>query len=306
MNKVWKSFRYGSLGLMASAIFVAIQGCDYKEIALSLLSIIALLLSLSGGAGGEHIEVVKVQTTVGVGNVFVSEAITFKVVVPDPSTVSSFDWTFGDGGTGTGQTVTHVYTSSGTFNISVIISRGGGQQTLSATLQIEDLQGPATLTVNGTGSGDITSSTSAINCTLTNGVTSGTCTDNVSLSATQVLTATPASGFILDNWNNCSNPSGLVCNHTVTNDVTISANFTQVFTLTVFVSVGIGSVVSDIGGINCPGVCTATFPMGTVVELTAIDGVGTFDQWNDCSNSSNRVINVTMNSDQDCDTLFII
>lgn len=292
---------------MASAIFVAIQGCDYKEIALSLLSIIALLLSLSGGAGGEHIEVVKVQTTVGVGNVFVSEAITFNVVVPDPSAVSSFEWTFGDGGTGTGQTVTHVYTSSGTFNISVIISRGGGQQTLSATLQIGDLQGPATLTVNGTGSGGVTSSTSAINCTLTNGVTSGTCTDNVSLSATQILTATPAAGFILDNWTNCSNPIGSVCNHTVTNDVTISANFTQVFTLTVFVGGGgIGSVVSDIGGINCPGVCTATFPQGTVVELTAIDGVGTFDEWDGCSNSSNRVINLTMNSDRDCDPIFIL
>lgn len=174
--------------------------------------------------------------------------------------------------------------------------------------------GSVELSINGTGSGKVIGA-NIINCTITNGSTTGTCIDQVDLGTTQTLTATPASGFVFDSWSNCSNPSGNMCNHTMTGDTTITANFAvQMFTLTVnLILVNTTnpnlSVVSNIGGIDCPGTCTATFPVGTVVELTAIDdSPATFTTWSGSgcpsSNVGNVNNNVIMNQDVTCNATF--
>jgi len=178
----------------------------------------------------------------------------------------------------------------------------------------------ADLNVDGTGSGTIVASTPInINCTISGGSASGTCSDHVQLGTTQTLTATPASGFDFDSWSNCSNPSGNVCNHGMTKEVTISANFVQVFTLTVLfenVTSPPDNVVSNIGGINCTasafiigigsgvGVCSVTFPAGTVVALTSSGD--DWNHWENCSNSFDRTINVTMNANRTCTATYVV
>ncbi len=158
--------------------------------------------------------------------------------------------------------------------------------------------GSADLTVDGTGSGTIVGSNNNINCTLSSGSASGTCTDSVRLGSTQTLTATPASGFDFDNWSNCTNPSGNTCEHAMVSDTTITANFIQTFTLQI--QTNFGRVTGDIGGINClRTTCTYTFPANTVVTLTAIeDGSGGFDSW--VINAIPSVLNpvtITINAD---------
>jgi len=112
--KFFKAIRYGSLGIMASTIFVAIQGCDLREGVIALLVLLALLLP---GLGGDneivqvvqtaHIAVLKVQADVDINNNFFSQTVTMKAVVTNPGQVSSYAWDFGDGGDGSGETVTH-------------------------------------------------------------------------------------------------------------------------------------------------------------------------------------------------------
>ncbi len=40
--------------------------------------------------------------------------------------ISSYDWDFGDGGTSTAQTPSHVYTTGGTFTVSLVVAGPGG------------------------------------------------------------------------------------------------------------------------------------------------------------------------------------
>lgn len=61
--------------------------------------------------------------------------------------------------------------------------------------------------------------------------------------------------------------------------ITVNVTVTDTVTLTVAV-VGNGTVTSDIGGINCPTTCSATFNPNTYVNLTATAGTGShFVEW---------------------------
>ena len=72
-------------------------------------------------------------------------------VYPDPSCpgsavefdatygYSDYQWNFMDGSTGTGQSLDHIYNSTGTYNVSVLIENGcGSQATTYVTVQIQD------------------------------------------------------------------------------------------------------------------------------------------------------------------------
>ncbi len=76
------------------------------------------------------------------------------------------------------------------------------------------------------------------------------------------------------------------------------------YTLTLNVSgPGSGTVTSDPAGINCPGVCSATFKDGTEVTLTATPNNGSsFTGWTgDCAGcGSNTQCSITMDSDKTC------
>ena len=223
-----------------------------------------VLLIVSGCVALPFFKIEVIQTRVSAGGLFAGNLITFRALIND---ADSYNWDFGDGGTGTGQVVAHLFVIEGIYTVTLEIVRDGKTLTSTKEIRIEFFEAfPFDLLIDGTGSGIVTSAR-AINCTLTNGVTSGTCQEEYINQTTAALTATPATDFVFESWTNCSSPSGSTCNHTVTSDVTISANFLETFTLEVQLTGGVSRVFSDDGRIDCPGTCVATYTDGTSVTL---------------------------------------
>ena len=141
MKRMWPFIRFGSLGVMATAVIGALQGCDYREATIGLLALIALLLAGGGGSGNttpESIQVTMIQDEVNIDGDVVSRLVTFDAVVESPENVNTYSWTFGDGGTDSGKTVTHRYVGTGSFEVTATVVRDDGETTLTATLIIKD------------------------------------------------------------------------------------------------------------------------------------------------------------------------
>jgi len=70
----------------------------------------------------------------------------------DDDAISSYEWHFGDGTTGTGETVTHAYESPGEYTVTLRVTDTAGQtDTATTTITIEDRTAPsAALTANRT------------------------------------------------------------------------------------------------------------------------------------------------------------
>lgn len=146
----------------------------------------------------------------------------------------------------------------------------------------------------GTGSGTVTSADGEIDC--------GTTCSASYPSGTQVtLTATPAAGSTFTGW------SGAGCSGTGTCVVTmdaaqgVTATFTASappsYTLSVSkAGSGSGTVTSADGGIDCGTTCSASYPSGTHVTLTAAAVAGsTFSGWSGagCSGTGTCVVTLT-------------
>jgi uncharacterized repeat protein (TIGR02543 family) len=59
-----------------------------------------------------------------------------------------------------------------------------------------------------------------------------------------------------------------------------------------------GTVTSNIGGINCPGTCSAKVPQGSVVVLTATPPAGlTFLGWTGACSGTEATCSVTIAAD---------
>jgi len=57
-------------------------------------------------------------------------------------TISSYSWDFGDGGSATGQTTTHIYTSEGSYTVTLTVTDDGGDtDTASTTVEISPAPG---------------------------------------------------------------------------------------------------------------------------------------------------------------------
>ena len=178
---------------------------------------------------------------------------------------------------------------SGTSTCGVTMS-----QARSATATFT---GPAqTLTVlaTGTGSGTVTSQAGlapAINCTITNGVSSGACSQSYPFNTAVTLTAAATGGGTFSGWSGACSGTG-TCGVTMSQARTTTATFTgPAQTLTVSgAGTGNGTVTSQAGltpAINCTitggvasGACSQSYPFNTAVTLTATaTGGGTFGGW---------------------------
>jgi hypothetical protein len=74
----------------------------------------------------------------------VGQPVTFSAQVDTsgvpPGTAVQIEWNFGDGGTATGQTVTHTYSAPGTYTVTLTVTAPGQRSTLSTTATISGAQ----------------------------------------------------------------------------------------------------------------------------------------------------------------------
>jgi hypothetical protein len=144
---------------------------------------------------------------------------------------------------------------------------------------------------SGSGSGVVTSTPPSINC-------GATCTATMPVGSTLTLHATPDPDSHFDGWSGPCNGTGS-CTVTVSGDTRITARFTYApttYALAVTKSgTGRGVVKSAPQGIECGSSCSAAFPLGTSVKLTATpESTSTFVGWSGaCAGTAPCVVSMT-------------
>ena len=121
---------------------------------------------------------------------------------------------------------------------------------------------------DGSGTGSVTSDPSGIAC-------GPTCSAIFPAGTVVTLTASADAGMLFAGWSGACTGTG-PCVVTMDAAKTVTATFTrQIFALSVVKDgSGTGSVMSSLDGIACGPTCSALFPAGTVVPLTASADAG--------------------------------
>ena len=189
---------------------------------------------------------------------------------------------------------THTYSAGGAYGVNVSLTDTVDNSTYQASpgsAQVSSGQLNYVLTVSLSGSGSVTSTDGVINCP-------GTCGNSYPSNTPVTLNATPAPGWSFAGWSGACSGTGS-CNVTMTQDLAVTATFTQsqgFFSLTVFTD-GSGTVISTDGFINCPGTCVHTYATNTPVTLNATATQGsTFAGWSGaCSGTGSCNVTITQN-----------
>jgi len=174
-----------------------------------------------------------------------------------------------------------------------------GNATVTARFNVPISTDRLAVTLGGNGTGTVTSNPSGIACP-------GSCAADFASGTTVTLNATTANGSTFSGFSGagCSG-SASSCTIAMNGDQAVTATFTAVIpipmsTLSVSrVGSGSGTVTStNQAGINCGGTCSASFPTGSLVSLTAAPATGsTFIGWiNGCTGTG--TCDVTLNADQ--------
>ena len=135
--------------------------------------------------------------------------------------------------------------------------------------------GPVQLTVTRAGTGTVTSTPGGIDC-------GSSCAASFASGTSVLLTATPAAGWVFMGWSGGGCAGTGACALTLTTATTVRATFSPPpVTITVIrAGLGSGSVTSAPPGISCGTSCSASFPSGSPVVLTATaTGGSVFAGW---------------------------
>lgn len=153
--------------------------------------------------------------------------------------------------------------------------------------------------IDGTGSGRITSVPAGVDCTVN-------CFASFVSGTTVTLTATPNVGSVFAGWSPPPFPptdcvgSQTQCTLTMSGGRIARARFNvappPMFRLDVFLAGNAqGTVTGSPGGINCPGVCSGDYAVGTTVDLQAAAMSGsTFTHWSGSCSGTVPTCAVTM------------
>ena len=153
----------------------------------------------------------------------------------------------------------------------------------------------------GDGSGTITSADAGIDC-------GSVCSAMVDEGSRVTLTAAADAGSVFEGWSgtgvSCVGTGP--CTVTVTEDTTVTGTFRRLpHTLSVSLAgAGSGTVTSSPSGIDCGPVCSAAFPHGTSVTLTATAAAGSsFAGWSGSCSGTGACV-VTMDADRSVTATF--
>jgi uncharacterized repeat protein (TIGR02543 family) len=147
---------------------------------------------------------------------------------------------------------------------------------IGAQMAAVNLEIPS-VTVTKIGSGTVTSPAAKINC-------GGVCTGQVAAGTQVTLTSNTPGDAEFGGWTGDCVSASSTCTFTVNKAANVTATFTQVFNLSVGRG-GNGSIAGTPNGafstfINCGSSCSAKFPIGTAVTLTATPLAGhVFVNW---------------------------
>jgi hypothetical protein len=119
---------------------------------------------------------------------------------------------------------------------------------------------------------------------------------NYKAGATVTLTAIPAAGYRFDHWGGDVSGASATLNVVMDGNITVTAYFTRLYTLSSTSNPSDGGSVSPTRG---------TYDAGTVVNLTAAAALGyVFSNWNGTDNNGINPTTVTMTSDKSVTVYF--
>jgi hypothetical protein len=156
------------------------------------------------------------------------------------------------------------------------------------------------VTVDGSGTGTVTSTPAGIDCP-------GACSADFPEDETVTLDAQAEPGDNFTGWSGACTGTG-PCQVTMDQAGAVTATFTgpTSFELDVVVAgSGTGSVTSTPAGIDCPGTCAADFPVDQVVELEAVPDPGNeFTGWGVACAGNPNPCTVTLDQDRQVSAVF--
>lgn len=143
------------------------------------------------------------------------------------------------------------------------------------------------VSTSGSGTGSVASLPSGISC-------GQVCVESFAHDASVALIATPAGGSAFAGWS--GDCSGQICRLTMSTPHSVQATFVKLEPLSVAkAGSGSGRVGSSPAGIDCGSACSASFPQGASVSLSAAADPGSdFTGWSgDCSGTGGCLLSMS-------------